>query len=267
MDKRHTEITAQMLSFGLSKKESNVYLATLELGRGTVSQISRKAGINRTTGYDVLGSLIGKGLVLISGKEPKQEYVAESPDTILAFLQKQLEVTQANIEKAKRFVPELKSIHKVSDRPQVKFYEGVEGMKQVYEDTLTAKEPIHAYANYDDMHRTMGDYFPDYYKRRAKKGIVAIGIVPDSPLARERASKNKEEARQLAIVPASTFSISPDIEIYDNKVVILSWREKLGIIIESAEIADAMKKIFGLAWAEAERLDKLSLGMKTESGV
>ena len=33
-------------------------------------------------------------------------------------------------------------------------------------------------------------------------------------------------------------------------------REKLGIIIESAEIADAMKKIYELAWAEAKRLDK-----------
>ena len=32
-------------------------------------------------------------------------------------------------------------------------------------------------------------------------------------------------------------------------------REKLGIIIESSEIADAMKKIYELAWAEAKRLD------------
>ena len=38
--------------------------------------------------------------------------------------------------------------------------------------------------------------------------------------------------------------------------MIASWREKLGVMIESAEIADAMKKIYELAWAEAERLDK-----------
>ena len=37
--------------------------------------------------------------------------------------------------------------------------------------------------------------------------------------------------------------------------MIASWREKLGIVIESAEIADAMKKIFELALAEAKRLD------------
>ena len=38
--------------------------------------------------------------------------------------------------------------------------------------------------------------------------------------------------------------------------MIASWREQLGITIESAEIADAMKKIFELAWAEAKRLEK-----------
>ena len=48
---------------------------------------------------------------------------------------------------------------------------------------------------------------------------------------------------------------TPEINIYDNKVMIASWREKLGIIIESSEIADAMKKIYELAWAEAKRLD------------
>ena len=34
--------------------------------------------------------------------------------------------------------------------------------------------------------------------------------------------------------------------------MIASWREKLGIIIESAEIADAMKKIYELAWIGAK---------------
>lgn len=38
--------------------------------------------------------------------------------------------------------------------------------------------------------------------------------------------------------------------------MIASWREKLGIIIESEEIADAMKKIYELSWSRAKELDK-----------
>ena len=52
-------------------------------------------------------------------------------------------------------------------------------------------------------------------------------------------------------MPAKDFAFSPEINIYDNKVMIASWKDKLGVTIESKEIADAMKKIFELAWAEA----------------
>ena len=64
--------------------------------------------------------------------------------------------------------------------------------------------------------------------------------------------------REIAFVPADKYYFSPEINIYDNKVMIASWKEKLGIIIESAEIADAMKKIFELSWQEAKRLESES---------
>jgi hypothetical protein len=38
--------------------------------------------------------------------------------------------------------------------------------------------------------------------------------------------------------------------------MIASWSEKLGIIIQSKEVANALKQLFELAWPEAERLDK-----------
>ena len=106
------------------------------------------------------------------------------------------------------------------------------------------------------MHAGLPGYFPEYYKRRTKKGIAIRAIIPDSETGRERKSFDSKEMRESALVPKHMFDFIPEINIYDNKVMIASWREKLGIIIESAEIADAMKKIYELAWAEAKRLDK-----------
>ncbi len=258
MNNASEDLTKTLDSFGLSAKESAVYLAILELGRGTVTQISRKANINRTSGYDILDSLMGRGLVRVSGKEPKQEYVAESPDNIIALLKKRLVETQQSIAAAKDLIPKLKSMHRVEDRPQIKFYEGTEGLRQVYEDTLTSKESIRAYATVDDMHKGLPNYFPEYYKRRAGKGISIRAIVPKTEAGLERGKMDAEEKREIAFVPADQYYFSPEINIYDNKVMVASWREKLGIIIESAEIADAMKKIYELAWAQAKRLDKES---------
>ena len=147
-------------------------------------------------------------------------------------------------------------MHNVSGRPKVRFYEGVNGLKDVYEDTLTSHEEILAYANVDQMHQTLTGYFPKYYERRTEKNISIRAIIPNSPVGRNRASEDKKEKRETELVPIEKYNFSPEINIYDNKVMIASWREKLGIIIESAEIADAMKKIYELAWLGAKQFQK-----------
>jgi len=266
MKDSNAQIKLNLQSFGFSEKEATVYIALLELGKGTVTQISGKAGINRTTGYDILSSLANKGLVTISGKEPKSEYAAEPPEAIAVYLKKEAEKITGYIKKSEEIIPDLTLLHAYKNRPRIRFYEGKEGLQHVYEDTLTSSETILAYASVEDVHNTLPNYFPDYYKRRAKKDIHIRAIFPNTDAALELVKHNEEEKRETALIPADVFNFSPEINIYDDKVMIASWREKLGIIIESAEIADAMKKIYELAWNEAKRLDKeLDLSPKTEN--
>lgn len=255
MENKHTQLKINLQAFGFSEKEADVYVALLELGKGTVSKISQKAGINRTTGYDILGSLVSKKLVNVSGKEPKQEYAAEPPTAITEYLKRRILQTEEYIKQADKIVPELTLLHALKNRPKIRFYEGTDGLEYVYEDTLTSSEAIRAYATVDDMHKALPNYFPKYYKRRAEKNIKIRAIVPETPSGVERKSHDVEEKREIAFVPADKYYFSPEINIYDNKVMIASWREKLGIIIESEEIADAMKKIYELAWKSAKEID------------
>src|SRR3989344_760248 len=191
----------ELIAIGLSKNKAKIYLALLE-----------------------------------PGKEPKQEYIAESPDKIEALLKREVNATEEHLKEIKNILPELKSLHNVAGRPKVRFYEGKQGLIEVYEDTLTSHETILAYATVDDMHRALPNYFPEYYKRRADKGITIKAIIPKTEIGKERASHDKEEMRETALIPPDKYYFSPEINIYDDKVMIASWREKLGIIIESAEI-------------------------------
>ncbi len=242
-------------SLGLSEKEAVVYLALLELGRSTVSKIARKAGVNRATAYVILDSLTGKGLITMSGKEPKQEYSPESPERLIELCKAKRDEADSRIIHAERIVAQLKPMYQVGDRPRVRFYEGRDGLKQVYEDTLTASGEILAFGSYEVEEMDLGPYFSSYYRRRAAKNIPVRGIAPKTPLAEKRAALGTAEKRDLTLVP-KRFGPKPELDIYDNKVMIASWREKLGIIIESAEIADAMKKIFELAWIGAKQVEK-----------
>jgi sugar-specific transcriptional regulator TrmB len=251
-----TNLYKTLTAIGFSANEAGVYLALLELGKGTVSQITRKAGINRTTGYEILNTLASKDLVTISGRSTKQTFSAEAPERIQRLLEKQIQKNQDQLAAAKDLIPQLKSVHSTVDRPKVRFYEGKDGLVEVYEDTLTSHEPIRAYASVEDTQHTLPHYFPTYYKRRTKKGIKIRAIFPKTPEAIALSKHNAEEIRETALVPASKYNFSPEINVYDDKVMIASWKEQLGIIIESKEIAEAMKTIYELAWAEAKRLEK-----------
>ena len=241
---------------GFSDKEIAVYLSLLELGKATVTEISRKSGVSRTHCYIILGELVSKEIISVLGKEPKQEFMAESPIKLKDYLEEKFLRHKEVFEKVEKLIPDLISIHKTGDRPRVRFYEGIDGLIDVYDDTLTAKEPIVAYACYEDMEPLLPKYFETYYKRRVKNKIFARGIVPETPMAIEHKKRDVEEMRDLSLVPKDKFNFTPDIEIYDNKVMIASWKEKLGIIIESQEISDAMKKIFELAWIGAKNFRK-----------
>ena len=247
MKNENAQLKITLQNFGFSEKETDVYIALLELGKGSVTEISRKAGINRTTGYDILNTLTNKGVVSVSGKEPKQEYAAEPPESITTYLKREAEKIADSIKKSEEIAHDLTLLHAYKNRPKIRFYEGKEGLQHVYEDTLSSSETIRAYASVEDVHSTLPNYFPAYYKRRAAKGISIRAIFPHTPEAEKLINHNEEEKRETVLVPADKFNFSPEINIYDNKVMIADWREKLGIIIESQEIADAMKKTYELA--------------------
>ncbi len=241
----------QLLEIGFADKEASVYLALLELGPSNVSTIARKAKINRTTGYDILEMLTAKGLMSVIGQGNIKQYTAEDPRNIIQWSENKLKQAQTELEASKKLLPELKSIFNKTEKPKVKFYEGLEGIKEVYEDTLTAKETIVGYACAETLLETMSDFPEDYIKRRVAKGIHARGVVPNTPGMIKFTNRDKEQLRESRLVPKDKLNIDIEINIYDNKVMMVSFKEELGIIIESEKIAKAQKQIFELAWEAA----------------
>jgi len=121
-------------------------------------------------------------------------------------------------------------------------------MREAYEDTLTSKEIILAYANAATMHETLPNFFPEYYKRRAEKSIFIRAIVPRNEMSVERSKHNQEEMRDTRFLPDEEQTFSPEVNIYNNKILIASWKEKMAILIESKELADLQKLTFNLLW-------------------
>jgi sugar-specific transcriptional regulator TrmB len=197
------------------------------------------------------------GLINFVGETKIQRFVAESPDKVVSLLESKVWKNQESLKKAQTLLPELLSVYNFKQKPKVKFYEGVEGLKEAFEDTLNAKGEILAYAVGTDMYDALGEeYFKSYFRRRTQKGIHVRVIAPDDSDSKMVIKNDANELRESVLVPHKQFYFSIETNIYNNTIMTASWREKFAVIIESAEIANFHKKMFELAWLGAKQIQK-----------
>lgn len=238
------EIRGILEQLDLEGKKADVYLATLELGGTAVIEIAKKAGIKRTTCYDILLDLKKKGLISETIKGKKRLYLAEDPEKIQKNL-KQKESLFSEI------LPQLKSIHNTGgNKPKIRFYEGKEGLREVYSDTLKYSGEILGFAS-EDVVRILGkDWVENYLKMRVRSGIRARAIMPKTEvIEKDYALKDQEQLRSSKLVDPKKYPFSIEVNIYGySKVALMSSKEETGVIIESTEIYNTMKLIFELLW-------------------
>ncbi|MBI2639068.1 hypothetical protein HYW83_05770 [Candidatus Peregrinibacteria bacterium] len=228
---------------GLTDKEARVYLACLELGSTGVAEIARRARINRVTAYDVLEKLMKKGMVNTFLKAGIRLYDATDPQMVAAeFKRRQHDFLKA--------LPDLRRLRGDTIHPRIRYFEGLDGVKAIYEDTLSSKTEILNYSNSKEIRDHWQNYDEEYVTKRVKHKIYLRGISPADEHGAWVHEHDKKYFREIRLVPADQFTFTNEINIYDDKVAIISYKDKplIGMIIESLEIANTQRDIFKMAW-------------------
>jgi hypothetical protein len=121
---------------------------------------------------------------------------------------------------------------------------------------VNKEEGLRAYTSLRDLRQELGDYPDKYFAERTKRGIPIRSMVPDTEYGKEVKRLEKEFIRQVRLLPKEKFDFSPEIYLYDNKLSVMSFKEKFGFLLESKEIVDALKIAWELAWEKAAEYDK-----------
>lgn len=171
-----TSLLITLQNYGFSEKEAKVYLTVLELGTSIASTIARRSEIKRVTVYTILEDLRKKGYVNETSKDDIKYYSVISPDLLL----KQLE---QKYESFKEKVPELLALaDKFGNRPKMQFFEGVSGIKHLYNELLKNTDPLFAFLSDDDITPELQEYLNIFFvKQRKQHNIHASVIVRDTP--------------------------------------------------------------------------------------
>lgn len=238
------ELQSVLHELGLKKNKGVVYLAALETGSGTVIDIAKKAGLPRTTTNEIIQQLADLGLISYAVQGRARVYTAESPDKLKLLLKERERQVQT-------ILPELKSLANTAGRrPRVRMYDGIEGVKAVFEDTLTVSDKqLSGILSMEDLYKTPGKAFmDDYVQQRVDRGINLRVIRSQAKEVEETWPSSNQEARELRYAPEGlVFPMT--IYLYDGKVGIIgTQKEHFGMIIESRDFYLTQKNLFETLW-------------------
>ncbi len=246
---------------GFTDNEAKVYVSLLELGGAYPSKVAEYSGINRSTVYHTLLTLSVRGLVNEIEKRNKLFYQIEKPDRLEKFANDQIRLVEDRFEKVKTILPDVEGLFgSLGTRPKITYYEGAEGLLNIYNDHINVDKPYEmlAWANANELRNFLpANFFDIYVKTKEKIGITTRGILPDTPENRGFNDVRYKDIRkniwpEMRYLNVDSFPLAGEITIYgNNKISIANFKQgqMVGVIIEDEAICGMMKTIFELSWS------------------
>ncbi len=209
----------QLQKLGLSQKEARLYLVALENGPATIAKLAQKSGLKRGTIYEFLTEMLEKGLLEVSISGKRKLYASVQPQKLKKIIDRQKEILD-------NLIPDLSMLTSTSPaKPKIKFYEGKEGLVAAYYEMLDLPNgsEVLGFATFEGIYKLFSESaIHTYIKKRVAKKIKQKLIMPTDEYAHNHLNDNKRELRQTLMIPKDKFSITNEINIYQDKVAIIS---------------------------------------------
>jgi sugar-specific transcriptional regulator TrmB len=227
---------AKLQKIGLTEKEAIIYQDLVMHGQSKANDIAKRTSSQRTVTYNILQQLVNKGFINYIIKNKKRMFSISRPETILSAIKEKEHI-------AKELISEIEKIKTTTTTSsKVEIYEGIEGMRLIYEDIRNAKnlKVINATGLiFEKLEYSANHIVKDM--NRGKLQVIGVQSMKNTPLAHFK----KQEVKYLpknAENYATTF-------IYEGKIIIQVAKEKPFIIkIEDKDISEGYANDFDVLW-------------------
>ena len=238
------DISTLLRSIGFVDSEVKTYLAALEAGAQTASQLSASTKLSRQATYTAIEALTDRGLMTSVDREGGRMFSAESPSKLLAYAKRHEMEISGKVKDLEDVLPELE-LRTGGDRPVVRMYEGKEGIKAIHEEVLKM-EDLHVCEMLDSvtMRKVIKtEELQGMRKDAGNRGATSLGFytgelyLPDAGIKAER-----------YVLPESMWGFSSQILLIRDKVILFDFTGKMhAIVIEDPAIANGIRNLFSLS--------------------
>ncbi len=238
------QIQKQLEELGLRESEIRVYLYLLKQGISTPPQIAKGTAIARPNCYKILQSLKEKGLIEEQKKDKRKAYLASDPIALVQTLERRKEAMN-------KMLPDLRALYTTQkNKPEIRFYDGFEQVKQIFLQTLSAEE-ILGIASTKKLFALSPKFFDKYLKEIQKRNIIFRDILAYES-GEQSGPKTKEQLKglyELKLLPKKYEEIFTDILIWDDNIALIVLDKPIfGTVLTNKHMARTFRILFELGW-------------------
>ena len=234
---------------GLTESQAKGYLALIEHGSLSPIKLATYTGETRTNAYAIADKLVTLGLATKKDDKPVA-YTANHPSSLETLAERRRKVIIANERAVKDNIsPLIDMFYAATEMPGTEVFQGIDGIKSVYNDTLKTKSDIYLLRTTADTVDLGESYLNSYRTKRAQLSIHTYALTPDTQLGRQYATDGTDEAMLFhrTFMRDGTYTAPVEIDVYGNKVALIAFGDtQMATVITSPPIAEAMRQLLRL---------------------
>ncbi|MDA3856492.1 MAG: hypothetical protein PF569_09630 [Candidatus Woesearchaeota archaeon] len=244
-------VEESLLEIGFTQNETKIYFAILDLGECKSGEIMKKANLNTGRIYDIINSLIKKGLVSHIIKSNIKYFYATDPSSLLDYIEEKREILDKKEKSIKKILPDLiqrNQLLKKTYRTEV--FQGIKGIKYAV-DYITKESNqdsifyIFGIPKIDD--RNLQLYFAQWHNARKINGHIVKMIYNQSEveIAKDRVKIPHSEVK---VMPGGVMTPAWTCVVEDYTLIITLKGEISCIMIKNQEVAKSYIEFFNMVW-------------------
>ena len=235
---------------GLTDSQARGYLALIEHGELTPTELATKTGESRTNAYMLCDKLANLGLAT-KNDGAKIKYSANHPSSIESLVERRRKVIQKNERIVKESLGDLINyFYEKRDTPGVVTEIGRSGIEHVYNSILEDGHPVEILRSAHDSGYMSHEFYRDYSLRRAKVGVETTMIALETAAAKNRQTPTYDTEHGITErywLDPDKYTARVEWSVYGDKVSALTFGEEpIALTIHSRDIAESLRQIFTL---------------------
>lgn len=239
---------------GLTKQQISLYLTSLKHGTLSALELSRLTGTSRQQVYEDAEKLISFGLYDITNKK-RRKYIPATPAALERLSEQKVQEAQSAQSSVSSLVSQLEGITKANkSHIGVKYFERAKKIQQAYEEELRLSKNTEVLVFAGEVD-TIFEFFPESYWEKwndqfVKQQSSSRMLIHKSETARETSQYDKQYRRETRWL--DSFPLQASIDVFNDVVLVVSYKDETAIWIENKVIADSYRIMFNSLWKFAQ---------------